>query len=87
VVYSLLLFLCYRPLTRPDGVRVWQSRKVIETTTAEQRSLGESSFIARREGWVGIDKKGLLLLAVFGYVVLCVGFAIAFILLSRSPHA
>ncbi len=83
VVYSLVLAVCYRPLTRSGGVRYWQSRKPVETTTTEEQARGQSSFIIRREQRFGTDRQSFLLLAVFGYVALFVGFGIAFILLSR----
>jgi hypothetical protein len=86
LAYSLILVVCYRPLTRPGGVRYWQSRKPVETTTAEEQARGQSSFIIRRERGFGTDRQSFFVLAMFGYVVLLIGFAIAFIVLSRSGH-
>ena len=86
-IYTLLLFVSYRPLTRPAGIRLSQSSMPIKTTTAEERSRGESSFIIRQERRFGITPKGFFLLAAFGYIALSVGFAIAFIIISRSAHA
>jgi hypothetical protein len=86
-MYTLLLFVSYRRLTRPAGVRLSQSTPPIETTTAEERSRGDSSFVIRKERRFGITPKGFFLLAMFGYIALSVGFAIAFIIISRSPHA
>src|ERR1051326_8227015 len=82
-MYSLLLFLGYRPLTRPEGVRLFQSTMSFETTTAQQRSRGQSSFVLRQERCFGITRRGFLLLAIFGYL----GFAVAFVILSRPGHA
>lgn len=81
--YSLLLLVCYRSLTRPAGVRLSQSTTPIETTTAEERSRGESSFIIRQEHRFGVARRGFFLLAALGYIVLFVGFLIA---LLRSNH-
>jgi len=85
--YSLLLLVSYRPLTRPEGVRLSQSAAPIETTTAEERSRGESSFTIRQERRFGITRKGFFLFALFGYIALSVGFAIALAVASRSAHA
>ena len=84
VTYSLLLLVCYRPLTRPEGVRLSQSTTPVESTTAEERSRGESSFIIRHERRFGTTRKSFFLLAMFGYLALSVGFAIAFVAASRS---
>ena len=85
--YSLLLLVGYRPLTRPEGVRLSQSSTPVETTTAEERARGESSFIIREERRFGIERKSFFLLALFGYIGLCIGFAIAFVFASRLAHA
>jgi hypothetical protein len=84
--YSLLLLVCYRPMTRPAGVRLSQSARPVETTTAEERSRGESSFTLREERRFGTTRKGFFLLALFGYVALSVGFAIALVAASRLGH-
>ena len=84
VVYSLLLFVTFRPLTRPEGVRFSESKTPIETTTAEERSRGESSFVIRQERRFVIARSGFFLLAAFGYIALLVGFMIA---LLRASHA
>lgn len=84
--YSLILLVGYRPLTRAEGVRFWKSRAVIETTTAEERSRGESSFTMGKELRFGILKNGFLLTAIFGYVALSVAFAIAYVVVSRPAH-
>ena len=86
-IYTLLLFVSYRPLTRPAGVRLSQSKTPIETTTAEERSRGDSSFVIRQERRFGIERKGFFLLAIFGYIALSVGFTIAFIVVSQSARA
>jgi hypothetical protein len=86
VAYSLLLLVGYRPLTRPEGVRFWQSTTPVETTTAEERSRGESSFTIRKERRFGIAKNGFFLTATLGYIALFIGFAIAFFVASRSAH-
>lgn len=83
VVYSLLLFVAFRPLTRPEGVRFSKSRTPIDTTTAEERSRGESSFIIGQEHRFGITRSGFFLFAAFGYIAFLVGFMIA--LLRTSP--
>jgi len=83
VLYSLLLFVIFRPLTRPEGVRFSQSRTPIETTTTEERSRGESSFVIRQELRFGISQTGFFVLSAFGYLALMVGFVIA---LFRSSH-
>lgn len=85
--YNLLLFVSYRHLTHPSGVRLFHSTKPIETTTAEERSRGESSFDIQRELRFGIERKGFLVLAMLGYIVLSVGFATAFVVLFRSTNA
>jgi hypothetical protein len=85
--YSLLLLVCYRPLTRPEGVRLSQSTTPAETTTAEERSRGESSFIVRQERWLGTTRKSFFLLAAFGYITLSLGFAVAFVIVSRLAHS
>ena len=87
VTYSLLLLVCYRPLTRPEGVRLSQSTTPVETTTAEELSRGESSFTIRQECRFGTTRKSYFLLAMLGYIALSVGFAIAFVVASRSAHA
>ena len=51
----------------------------IETTTAEERARGESSFeIARGEYQFGITRGGFFTLVAIGYLVLAVIFLIAF---------
>jgi hypothetical protein len=85
VIYSLILFVGYRTLARPTGVRLSQSTTPVETTTAEERSRGESSFTIRQEHRVGITRRSFFLLATVGYIALAVGFAIAFFI--RSAHA
>ncbi len=84
--YSLLLLLCYRPLTRPEGVRFSRSTTPVETTTAEERARGESSFTIRKERRFGTTRTGFFATAVFGYMVLSIGFTIAFVVISRSAH-
>ena len=57
----------------------------IETTTAEERVRGESSFeIARGELRWGINRGGFLTLVAIGYLVLAVIFLIAFIKVRSS---
>ena len=85
--YSLLLFVSYRPLTRIEGLRFSQSSKPIETTTTEERSRGESSFVIRQERRFGITQQGFFLLAVFGYIALSLGFGFALIVIFRAAHA
>jgi hypothetical protein len=85
--YSLLLSITYRRLTRPEGVRLTQPKTPIETTTAEERARGESSFVIWQERCFGITRNGFLVLATFGYIVFSVGFAVAFIFVSRAGHA
>ena len=84
--YSLLLLVCYRPMTRPEGVRFSQSARPMETTTAVERSRGEMSFTIRQERRFGTTRKGFFLLALFGYAALSVGFAIALVAASRLGH-
>jgi len=84
--YSVLLLVIYRPLTRTAGVRLSRSTTTVETTTATDRSHGESSFVIRQERRFGTTRMGFFLLATVGYITLCVGFAIAFIFVSRSGH-
>jgi hypothetical protein len=85
--YSLLLLVCYRPLTRSEGVRWSQSRATVETTTAAERSRGERSFCIRRERRFGITRTGFFMFALLGYIALLVGFAIAFVIASLFVHA
>jgi hypothetical protein len=80
-VYSVLLLVSYRPLTQ-RGVRLSYSMTPVETTTAAERSRGESSFVIRQERRFGITPGGFFLLAILGYIA----FAFAFILSSRSGH-
>jgi hypothetical protein len=82
-IYSLLVFISYRPLTRPAGVRLSQATSQVETTTGDERSRGQSSFVIRQERRLGITRKGFFLLAVFGYIALSVGFTVTSILVSR----
>jgi hypothetical protein len=86
-LYSVLLFVSYRPLTGPEGVRFHQSKTPVETTTAEERSHGESSFIIRKDSSIHTTRGGFFVFAIFGYIGIFVGFAIAFIFISRSAHA
>ncbi len=82
-IYSLLVFISYRPLTRPGGVRLSQATSQVETTTDDERSRGKSSYAIRQERRLGITRSGFFLLALFGYLALCAGFAVASILVSR----
>lgn len=87
VIYSALLLMYYRPLTRTEGVRWLHSTTPIDTTTAEERSRSEGSFVIREERRFGITRTCFLLLATFGYIALCVGFGIALIFISRSADS
>jgi len=86
-IYSLLLFIGYRPLTRQEGLRLFQSKKPVETTTIEERSRGESSYIIRKDYRASITRKGFLMFSLFGYIAISLGFTVAvYFVLSDSPR-
>src|SRR3954465_3480147 len=81
--YSLLVFVSYRPFTRPEGVRLSQSTTPIAPTTEEDWPRGDRSLIVRPQHRFGTTRKSFLMHAAFGYIALSVGFAIAFVVASR----
>src|SRR5262249_44640185 len=86
VIYSLAWFGLYRSLMGgqlPFG-RSNPDPAPIETTTAEQRACGESSFAILKERTFGITPPGFFALVGLGYVALALGFGIAFYVFRYS---
>jgi len=86
VIYSLAWLWLYRSFksgslcfgrSNPDP-------SPIETTTAEERSRGQSSFVMLTERTFGITPAGFFALVALGYVAIMVGFGIAFFVFSHS---
>jgi hypothetical protein len=84
VVYSLLWFAAYRFLTTERPMSVRYHSTPIETTTADERARGVSSFEIARGRQFGITRAGFFSLVIIGYFALAVAFAIAFSVLRSS---
>jgi hypothetical protein len=88
VVYTLAwAVVCwFMQRARPEAPMKYHATPV-ETTTAEERARGESSFeIARGAHQFGITRGGFFTLVAIGYLVLAVIFLIAFIKFRSSVH-
>lgn len=83
--YSLVWFAASRFMKteRPAPMRYHPTP--IETTTAEERARGESSFEIARGHQFGLTRTGFVGLVIIGYVALGVAFAITSIVLRSSP--
>jgi hypothetical protein len=86
VVHSLVSFAAYQFLTTKTRTPLPVDSTPVETTTAEQRARGESSFkmVTGREQVVIAVPWSVRLYVIFGYVALAVAFAMALIVRFRS---
>jgi hypothetical protein len=82
--YSLVWFAAYRFMKVDRPVPMGHHPTPIETTTAEERARGESSFEIARGRQFGVTRAGFVGLVIIGYVALAVAFAIALIVLRSS---
>jgi len=82
--YSLVWFAAYRFMKAERRVPMKYHPTPIETTTAEPRARGESSFEIARGRQFGVTRGGFVGLVIIGYVALAVAFAIALIVLRSS---
>jgi hypothetical protein len=84
VAYSVVWFAAYRfgKAERPVPMRYHPTP--IETTTAEERARGESSFEIARGRQFRVTRAGFAGFVIIGYVALAVAFAIALIVRRSS---
>ncbi len=82
--YSLVWLAACRFMKSERPVPMRYNPTPIETTTAEQRARGESSFEIARGRQFGITRAGFVCLVLVGYVALAVAFGIAWIVLRSS---
>lgn len=88
VIHTLVSFAAFRFLTTTTRTPVPVDSTPVETTTAEQRARGESTFqiISGREQVVISVPWSVRLYVLFGYVALAVALVIAFIVRFRPSN-
>ncbi len=89
VVHSLVSFAAYRFLTTKTRTPVPVDSTPVETTTADQRARGESSFriMTGQEVVTHEIPYSVKLYVIFGYVALAVALVLAVVARFRSPTA
>src|SRR4051794_37714180 len=83
-LYSVAWIGVYRVGKTERPVPMKSHSTPIETTTAEQRARGESSFEIARGHQIGMTRATYFCLVIMGYIALAVVFAIASIVLRPS---
>ncbi len=84
ITYSLAWFAASRFMNGERSESMRYHSKPIETTTAEERARGQSSFEIARGRQFGVTRTGFISLVIIGYLALAVAFAVASIVLRAS---